>query len=142
MELASIPRQVAYLRLGYGAAALLSPKLATVAIGGRPSQVTPVAMGWARVFGTRDMAFGVLTLSSEDVPPATRRKILLLEAAVDAVDALAMIALARRQRSILPLLLAVPPGLASAAAHFLAAQQLSNAPVDTRARDENVYATA
>jgi hypothetical protein len=38
MDLASIPKQIAYARLGYGAAALLTPKLAITAVGESPAR--------------------------------------------------------------------------------------------------------
>ena len=142
LDLASRPRAVAYLRLGYGAVAFLTPKVATVAIGGRPSQMTPAAMGWAAVFGTRDMALGVLTLGTENCDPGGRRKALLLAGAVDTTDAVAMVMLARRTRSIFPLLLGAAPALASGVVHILAARQLSGAPTEADVRDTSVYATA
>lgn len=142
MELASIPRKMAYARLGYAAAALFTPKLATAAIGAKPGQVTPAAMGWAGVFASREAALGALTLGSEGLDPAERRKVLLLNAAVDAVDVVAILALVKRQRSILPLFLAVPAGVLSVIAHVQAAQQLSTAPGGTGASFEKAYATA
>lgn len=141
MDYVDLTRKIAYLRLGYGIGAYLSPKAVTMAIGGRPSQVTPVAKGWARVFGTRDAALGVITLGSEDLAPAVRRKLLLVQAAVDAVDAVAMVALAKRQGSKLPLLLAVPAGTAVVAVQVLAAQQLGAAPAGPAATQEPVFAT-
>jgi hypothetical protein len=143
MDLASIPKQMAYVRIGYAVAAFFTPKLATAAIGGRPSQVTPAAMGWAGVFASREAAMGALTLGSEDLDPATRRKVLLLNAAIDAVDVVAIVALAKRQRSILPLLLAVPVGVLSVVAHVQAARPLAGAPsAPGGGTPENVYVTA
>lgn len=143
MNLASLTKQAAYARLGYAAAAFFTPRLATVAIGGRPSQVTPVAMGWAGVFASREAALGALSLGSEGVDAATRRKVLLLNAAVDAVDVAAIVALAKRQRSILPLLVALPVGVLSVVAHVQAAQQLACAPSPSGGTSpENVYTTA
>jgi hypothetical protein len=69
--------------------------------------------------------------------------VLLLNAAVDAVDVAAIVALAKRQRSVLPLLVAVPVGVLSVVAHVQAAQQLGSAPSPSGgASPENVYATA
>ena len=119
---------MAYARFGYAAAALFTPRLATAALGAKPSQMTPAAMGWAGVFASREAALGALTLGSEDLDPATRRKVLMLNAAVDAVDVLAVVALMKRQRSILPLFVAVPAGVMSIIAHVQAARQLSVAP--------------
>ena len=116
MDAAWIPQKMPYVRLGYAAMAPLTPKLAAVGIGAKPSGMTPAAMGWAGLFASREAALGALTLRSQGEGPAARRKVLLLNAAVDAVDTVAMLALARRQRSILPLLLA-PAGLLSAIAH-------------------------
>jgi hypothetical protein len=142
MDFVDLTRKVAYLRIGYGIGAFLSPKAVTVAIGGRPSQVTPVAKGFARVFGTRDTALGVITLGSEDLDPAVRRKLLLVQAAVDAADGVAMVALAKRQGSRLPLLMAVPAGIAVVAVQILAAQQLGAAPATPVAAQEPAFATA
>jgi len=142
MEIALVPRQVAYARFGYAAAALFTPRLAAAAMGAKPSQMTPAAMGWAGVFASREAALGALTLGSEDLDPATRRKVLLLNAAVDAVDVVAIAALMKRQRSILPLFVAVPAGVMSIIAHVQAARQLSAAPGGAGAPYESAYATA
>jgi hypothetical protein len=142
MDLASIPKQIAYARLGYGAAALLTPKLAITAVGGKPSQMTPAAMAWAGAFASREAALGAMTLGSGDLDPATRRKVMLLNAAVDTVDAVVFIALAKRQRSILPLILALPAGVMSIVGHIQAARELSGAPDAAGTPYENAYATA
>lgn len=140
MELALTPRHVAYARFGYAAAAFFTPRVATVALGGRPGQVTPAAMGWAGVFASREAALGALSLGTEGCDPGGRRKALLLNAAVDAVDAVAVVALARRQRSILPLIVALPAGLLSVAVHLQAARQL-NTEIDVTASHEKSCST-
>ncbi len=142
LDAASFPRKMAYLRLGYTVAALFTPKLATAAIGARPSQVTPAAMGWAAFFATREAALGVVTLESERLDVATRRKTLLLCAAVDGLDMLSVIALIRRQRSIVPLFMALPWGALSVIMHLRAAQQLKDTSGTAGATFENAYATA
>lgn len=137
-----IPRQMPYLRLGFSVAALLSPKVATTVFGGRPSQVTPVAKAWAAIFATREAALGAITLESDRLDPATRRKALLLNAAIDGIDTLSFLALVRRQRSLFPLLLVVPAGVVSVVAHVQAARELDGTSGAGSTQFENAYATA
>ena len=143
MDFASVPRKMAYARLGYAVAALFTPKLVTASLGAKPSQMTPAAMAWAGVFATREAALAVATLGSEGLDPATRRKVLLMNAAIDAVDTVAIFALVKRQRNILPLILAVPAGVFSAVAHFQAAQLVrAAAGANGQGAYEDAYATA
>jgi hypothetical protein len=116
--------------------------VATAAIGARPSEMTPAAMAWAAVFASREAALAALTLESERLDPALRRKVLLANAAIDAVDTVAIFALMRRQRSILPLFLVVPVGVLSVISHLQAAQQLSVPPGNAGTTYEKAYATA
>lgn len=123
MERASYPRMIAMARLGYAAAALFTPKLATVMIGARPSQLTPAALAWASAFATREAAVGAVTLATEHCDPSARRKVLLMNAAVDAVDTLSLLALAKHSRSVLPLLTGAPAAAVSALIHIQAARE-------------------
>jgi hypothetical protein len=140
MDISSFPRQIAYARLAYAAAAMLTPKAATVMVGGKPSEMTPMAMGWAGVFAAREGALAAVSLGSEQADPATRRKVLLLNAAVDTLDSLSFLVLAKRQRSLMPVLLGAPGAVFSAYSHFRAAQEISAAPGP--AAYEPVYASA
>jgi hypothetical protein len=143
IDFASVPRTIAYARLGYAVGAMFTPKLVTASLGAKPSQMTPAAMAWAGVFATREAALAAVTLTSEQLDPATRRKVLLANAAIDAVDTVAILALVKRQRNILPLLLAVPAGVFSAYSHYQAARQLGAAAgADGQRAYENAYATA
>lgn len=142
MDTSSHPRMLACARIGYAAAALFTPKVATVLIGAKPSQLTPTATGWAAVFASREAALGALTLASEDVDPATRRKVLLLNAAVDTLDSLSLLVLAKRQRSLWPLLVGAPAAVFAAYTHFQAARQLAAGPGGAGASYEPSYATA
>lgn len=144
MDFASAPRKMAYARLGYAVAALFTPRLATASLGAKPSQMTPAAVAWARVFATREAALAIASIGSEQIDPAIRRKVLLMNAAVDAVDSVALLALVKRQRNILPLILAVPAGVFSAVAHFQAARQLSAASAGANGQGayQDAYATA
>jgi hypothetical protein len=142
MDTALLPRKMPYIRFGYAVTALLVPKVATLAILGRPGEMTPTAVGWAALFASREAALGAVTLESERLDPATRKKALLLNAAVDGLDSLAFLALGLRRRSILPLLI-VPVGVASAVAHIQAAQQVGKGPGANGQRAyENAYASA
>ncbi|MGH7536465.1 MAG: hypothetical protein ACREMG_12930 [Gemmatimonadales bacterium] len=119
-----MPKSVALARIGYAAMALATPKLASPFIGAKVGEVTPAAMGWAGYFASREAALGVLTLASEGCDSTSRRKVLLLNAAVDALDAVTAVLLTRRSRSIRPLLVALPAALMSVAAHVQEAQKL------------------
>lgn len=134
-------RKFPYVRFGYAVAALFTPKLATAAILAKPSEMTPAAVSWAALFATREAALGAITLESERLDPATRRKVLLLNAAVDGVDAAAIFAFALRRRAI-PLLLLVPAGILSVMAHVQAAQELNDIPSPAGTSFEGAYATA
>jgi hypothetical protein len=142
MDNAMLTRKMPYVRFGYAAAALLAPKVATLGILGKPGEMTPTAVGWAALFASREAALGAVTLESERLDPASRKKALLLNAAVDGLDSLAFLALGLRRRAILPLLM-VPVGVASAVAHVQAAQQVSG-PAGTNGQRayENAYAGA
>ena len=143
MDFASLPKKMAFARLGYAVGSLLAPKLVTASLGAKPSQMTPAAMAWAGVFASRAAALGLATLSSEEFEPALRRKVLLMNAAIDAVDTVAIVALAKRQRNILPLVLVGPIGAISVYAHLQAARQVSSAPgANGQHSYENAYATA
>jgi hypothetical protein len=128
MDTSSFPRMIAYARIGFAAAALFKPKVATVLIGGKPSQLTPMALAWAGGFASREAALGALTLGSEGLDTATRRKVLLVNAAVDTLDSLSFLVLAKRQRSLLPLLIGAPGSVLAAYSNFQAAQQLAATP--------------
>ena len=140
MDTASLPRMIACTRLAYAATALFTPKTATMMIGGRRSDLTPMAMGWAGAFAAREAALAAFTLGSENVDPASRRKVLLLNAAVDTLDSLSFLILAKRQRSLMPVLLGAPGAVFSAYSHFRAAQEISATPGPTAY--EPVYASA
>ena len=142
MDTSSFPRMIAGARIGFAAAALFKPKMATVMIGGKPSQLTPMALGWAGAFASREAALGAVTLASEKIDPATRRKVLLLNAAVDALDTLSFLVLAKRQRSLMPLLVGAPGAVFSAYTHFQAAQQLAATPGGAANSYEPTYARA
>ena len=137
-----LPRKMPYIRFGYAVTALLTPKVATLGILGKPGEMTPTAVGWAALFASREAALGAVTLESERLDPAARKKALLLNAAVDGLDSLAFLVLGLRRRSILPLLI-VPVGVASAVAHIQAAQQVGATPGTNGQRAyENAYASA
>jgi hypothetical protein len=140
MDTASLPRMIACTRLVYAAAAMFTPKTATLMIGGRRSDLTPIAMGWAGAFAAREAALAAFTLGSEEVDPAARRKVLLLNAAVDTLDSLSFLVLAKRQRSLMPILLGAPGAAFSAYSHYRAAREISAAP--GLAAYEPVYASA
>jgi hypothetical protein len=133
---------IASTRIAYAAAALFTPKLATVMIGGKPSQLSPTGLAWAGAFASREAALGALTLASEETDAATRRKVLLLNAAVDTIDCLSFLAFAKRQRSLWPLLIGAPGAVFAAYTHFQAAQQLAAGPPGAATAAETAYATA
>ena len=133
---------IACTRIGFAAVALYAPKLATAFIGGKPSQMTPIAIGWAGAFASREAALGAVTLGSEAADPTCRRKVLLLNAAVDALDTLTFLALAKRQRSLLPILIGAPGAVFSAYTHYQAAQQLDAASGSASTPYESAYAPA
>jgi hypothetical protein len=133
---------LACARIGYAAAALFTPRVATVLIGGKPSQLTPTALAWAGAFASREAALGVVTLASEDADPSTRRKVLLMNAAVDTIDSLSFLVFAKRQRSLLPLLIGAPGAVFAAYTHFQAAQQLAETPASAASPTERSYASA
>ena len=141
METATLPRMIACTRLAYAATAMFTPKTATLMVGGRRSDLTPMAMGWAGAFAAREAALATFTLASEDADPATRRKVLLLNAAVDTLDSVSFLVLAKRQRSLMPLILGAPGAVFSAYSHFRAAQEISAA-AGSGAPYEPVYASA
>lgn len=124
METAAVPRIVAIGRIGFAGMALLTPKAATALIGGKPSQMNPMAMGWASGFASREAVVGALTLASEKADPATRRKVLLTNAFVDAMDTVSFVVLAKRNRTLLPIILAAPASVYSCISHLRLAQQL------------------
>jgi len=142
MDRASFPRMLALARLSYAGAAMFTPGAATLMIGGKRSQLTPMAMGWAGAFAAREAALAAFTLGSEDVDPATRRKVLLLNAAVDALDSVSFVVLAKRSRSLMPLLLGAPGAVFSAYTHFQAAQELAASSGGAGTSREPSYATA
>jgi hypothetical protein len=119
-----LPRTIAYARFGYAALSLFAPKAAASALGVKRREMTPAAIAWASVFASREAALGAFSLISENLDTKGRRRTLLLNAAVDTVDSLALIALARRHRQFLPLFVALPPGLFSALAHIQAAREV------------------
>jgi len=142
MDSTALTRQMPYVRFGYAVTALVAPKVATLAVLGKPGEMTTTAVGWAALFASREAALGAVTLESERLDPATRRKALLLNAAVDGLDSLAFLALGLRRRKILPLLI-VPVGLASVVAHVRAAQEVGASPgANGQHAYENAYASA
>lgn len=126
-DLAALPHQVAMARIGFAAQAFLTPKLATPFVGAKRNEMTPSAMAWAGLFASREAALGAFTLASEGQDPESRRKVLLLNAFVDALDVASALFLSRRQRSIKPLLVLAPLAALSVVAHLQAAQQLRSA---------------
>jgi hypothetical protein len=133
---------IACTRLAFAASAMFTPRTATVMIGGKRSQLTPMALGWAGAFAAREAALATFTLGSEDADPATRRKVLLLNAAVDTLDSLSFVVLAKRSRSLMPLILGAPGAVFSAYTHFQAAQQITASTGTAAASYEPNYANA
>jgi hypothetical protein len=133
---------IALTRLAYAAAAMFTPKTATLMIGGKRRDLTPMAMGWAGAFAAREAALAAFTLGSEHADPVTRRKVLLLNAVVDTLDSLSFVVLAKRSRSLMPLLLGAPGAVFSAYSHYQAAQQLSATGGTAATPAEPSYATA
>lgn len=126
METTAIPKTVAFARVGFAAMALLAPRLATQLIGAKIGEETPAAAGWAGLFASREAALGVLTLASEHSDTGSRRKVLLLNVAVETVDVLTVLTFVRRHRSIRPLFTLVPGGVVSALSHYNEAMKLRN----------------
>ena len=114
------PRRVAYARFGYAAAALLTPRLAAAALGVRRSEMTPAAVAWAAVFASREAALGALSLAGERHGDPARRDAWRINAAVDALDVVSLLALARWRNQRRPLLVALPAAVASVAIHVRA----------------------
>lgn len=129
-----LPRQVAYARFVYAALSLFTPRLAASTLGVATSEMTPAAVTWAAVFASREAALGALSLTSEGSEPTARRKALYLNVAVDAIDALSLLALARRHRQTRPLIVAVPAALTSTIIHLQAAQRIGQDPLETGRR--------
>ena len=115
---------MARIRLAYAAGTLLTPKAMSVALGLRPREANVTAGMWARLFASREAALGAMTLGAGSDPGA-RKRILLINAAVDGVDALTATLVARKTRSLRLFAFAVPGAVASSVAHFLAAQQVA-----------------
>jgi hypothetical protein len=124
MNTADLPQNVAKLRLAYAAGTLLTPKAMSVAVGLRRREANMAAGMWARLFASREAALGVITLGATSDPVA-RKRILLINAAVDGLDALTATLVARKTRSLRLFAFAVPGALASSVGHFLAAQQVA-----------------
>jgi hypothetical protein len=124
MNTADLPHNVAKLRLAFAAGTLLTPKAMSVAVGLRPREANMTAGMWARLFASREAALGAMTLGAGS-DAAARKRILLINAAVDGVDAVMATLVARKTRSLRLFALAVPGAVASSVGHFLAAQQLA-----------------
>ena len=124
MNTADLPQSVAKIRLAFAAGTLLTPKAMSAVIGLRPREGNMTAGMWARLFASREAALGALTLGASSEPEA-RKRILLINAAVDGMDALAATLVARKTRSLRLFALLVPGAVASSVGHFLAAQQVA-----------------
>lgn len=124
MNTADLPQNVAKLRLVYAAGTLLTPKAMSVAVGLRRREANTAAGMWARLFASREAALGAITLGAVS-DPAARKRILLVNAAVDGLDALTATLVARRTRSLRLFAFAVPGAVVSSVGHFLAAQQIA-----------------
>ncbi|HVW35550.1 MAG TPA: hypothetical protein VHL53_23665 [Acidimicrobiia bacterium] len=126
------PRRVAYARFGYAALALFTPRLAASSFGVRRSEMTPAAAAWAAVFASREAALGALSLSGQCRGGDACADAWRINAAVDALDAVILVALARWRGQRRPLLVALPAAVASVAIHLRAVRRLpgaSNGPV-------------
>ena len=114
-------RTIGYARFGYAAVSLFAPRTAARALGVKADEMTPAAIAWAAVFASREAMLGALSLSSQRGDATARRNALYLNIAVDAADALSLLALARRHGQKRPLLVALPAALASVVIHLQAA---------------------
>jgi hypothetical protein len=86
---------LAWARVGIGAAAWLAPRGSMRLLGFDPANAQ--VMSLARLAGTRDLALGAVAVSTHR-DPGTAATVAGLNAAVDALDAVAfLIALLRRQ---------------------------------------------
>lgn len=104
---------------------LFAPRTAARALGVKAGEMTPAAITWAAVFASREAMLGALSLASERGDANGRRNVLYLNIAVDAADALSLLALARRHDQKRPLLVALPAAVASMAIHLQAVRQAS-----------------
>lgn len=125
MNTSAVPRYVAYLRFVFAAGALTAPKLGAAVMGVKPSSVSRDAEPWIRFVGSRGFALAAMTIETERVDPALYRKVLLLNAATDAVDILGVALFARHQKAMLRFGLTV--GTLSVAAHVREAQRVGKA---------------
>ena len=79
---------------------------------------------WARLFASREAALGAITLGAAS-DAAARKRILLINAAVDGMDALMATLVARKTHSLRLFAFLVPGAVVSSVGHFLAAQQVA-----------------
>jgi len=110
-------------RLALGAAILAAPRPALGTLGFNPDE--PQARTLARLTATRDLATGALAVAALDDARATRR-IALVNAAIDAGDAVAFALAFRMDRSGgLRAAMGAPAALVASAAGVLLARRLS-----------------
>lgn len=78
--------RIAVLRTVVGALGLLANRPVQVAFGLPAKQDTPAARAFARLFGIRNVALGMWTLSARDGSDDARRRCYELNTAVDVAD--------------------------------------------------------
>lgn len=93
-----------------------------------PSEdVTPAVLAATAMFGVREAVVGGLTYAvGDDLSPDRQRLLLRLNAACDAVDALAVLAVAARHRRYRPALVILPIAAASVVTHLQAARKIGS----------------
>jgi hypothetical protein len=124
-----------WARLAFAASCVLAPSAAAISIGERPGELTPAALSFAGLVGTRSATLGILDISAASLEPAVRRKVLLLLATVDGIDVLTALLRANRIQRLAPALAAAPLGLWSVYLHTAAALE---APQSPEANDHKV----
>jgi hypothetical protein len=115
----------AAFRLSVGGGAILLPKLSARLFGFRKEDITDGAIGIAAMFGVRELVIGGITIATVEDEPERIRRLLMMNIAVDAADALAMLWVARRHPGARrAAFLILPAAIGSVIANAMALQEV------------------
>jgi hypothetical protein len=116
---------VASMRLGVGAVAVLAPRLGAKLFKFPAADTNASSMALSGMFGVREAVLGTIMLTAAEAPRARLKQLYQLNAMVDGVDALVMLLLAARHKSLrVAALMILPLAASSVAGHLKAAQEI------------------
>jgi hypothetical protein len=125
MGLPASVKSLASMRLAVGGIAVLAPRLGSKLFKFPAEDVNGSTLALSGMFGVREAVLGTIMLTAQEAPPARQKQLFQLNAMVDGADALILLVLALKHKSLrLPAVMILPIAAGSVAGHLKAAKEI------------------